>query len=138
MAARRAAVETTVADTREPEHRNEVALRGRLPAAAEERTLPSGDVIVTFRIVVTRTASRRAQQASVPADRRRATVDTIDVVCWRTAAQRAARRLAPGDVVEVEGALRRRFFGGPNGRQSRHEVEAARVRRGSGAGRGAS
>ena len=87
---------------------NEVALRGRASAPGEERTLPSGDVIVTLRVVVPRETPvvRRAAGSS---EVRRASVDTIDVVCWT--------------------ARTRRFFGGPGGRQSRYEVEATSVRR---------
>ena len=118
--------------------RNEVWLRGRAPAPAQERTLPSGDVIVTFRVIVPRAPSTRPKGRDAAADPRRAVVDTIDVVCWGSTAQRGARRLAAGDSVEVEGALRRRFFGGMGGRQSRYEVEAAHVRRVSGGARGAS
>ena len=105
--------------------RNEVAVCGRLPAPAEERTLPSGDVIVSLRVVVPRAVTPASRNAEV----KRATVDTIDVVCWTARARRAALRLTPGDTVEVEGALRRRFYGGAAGRQSRYEVEAAAVRR---------
>lgn len=111
-----------------PEPRNEVALRGRLAALAEERELPSGDRIVTLRIVVSRPAGPvRPKPANGPT--RRATVDTIDVTCWTSATRRAALRLTAGDQIEVEGALRRRFFGGGAGPQSRYEVEAAAVRR---------
>ena len=107
---------------------NEVALRGRASAAGEERTLPSGDVIVTLRVIVPRegVAARRAAGAG---EVRRASVDTIDVVCWTARTRRAALRLVAGDGVEVGGALRRRFYGGPGGRQSRYEVEASSVRR---------
>ncbi len=56
-------------------------------------------------------------------------VDTIDVVCWTALTRRAALRLRSGEIVTIEGALRRRFFGGPAGRQSRYEVEAAALRR---------
>jgi single-strand DNA-binding protein len=113
-----------------------VHLRGRVGAAAEERSLPSGDVIVTFRVVVARPPARGGGTgAARPAGESRgtrATVDTLDVVCWAAAPRRAAGRLEPGDVVEVEGALRRRFFGVAGGRASRYEVEAGRVRRVSG------
>jgi single-strand DNA-binding protein len=107
---------------------NEVALRGRASAPGEERTLPSGDVIVTLRVVVPRegSAGRRVVTSGAV---RRASVDTIDVVCWTARTRRAALRLAAGDGVEIGGALRRRFYGGPAGRQSRYEVEAASVRR---------
>jgi single-strand DNA-binding protein len=109
---------------------NEVALRGRASASGEERTLPSGDVIVTLRVIVPRegAAARRAGSAGA-GEARRAAVDTIDVVCWTARTRRAALRLAAGDGVEVGGALRRRFFGGSGGRQSRYEVEATSVRR---------
>ena len=107
---------------------NEVALRGRAAAAGEERTLPSGDVIVTLRVIVPR-AGVAARRAAGACEVRRASVDTIDVVCWTARTRRAALRLAAGDGVEVGGALRRRFFGGPGGRQSRYEVEATSVRR---------
>lgn len=112
--------------------RNEVAIRGRLAADAEERELPSGDHIAVLRVVVPRDAptGRRRAAAETP---RRATVDTIDVVCWTAATRRTAMRLRAGDLVELEGALRRRFFGGPAGRQSRYEVEASALRRVSGA-----
>jgi single-strand DNA-binding protein len=115
---------------------NEVRLRGRVAAAPEERELPSGDRIMQLRVVVPRdlTARRRtrAGSASVPGSRAQ-TVDTIDVVCWTAATRRSAARLTAGQTVEVSGALRRRFFGGPAGRQSRYEVEVAALRRVSGA-----
>jgi single-strand DNA-binding protein len=107
---------------------NEVALRGRASAPGEERTLPSGDLIVTLRVVVPREGAA-ARRPAGGVEVRRASVDTIDVVCWTARTRRAALRLAAGDGVEIGGALRRRFFGGPSGRQSRYEVEATSVRR---------
>jgi len=114
-----------------------VHLRGRVGAPPEERTLPSGDLIVTFRVVVARppvrgSAAGTAGAAAGESRGARATVDTLDVVCWAAAPRRTAGRLDAGDVVEVEGALRRRFFGVAGGRASRYEVEAGRVRRVSG------
>jgi single-strand DNA-binding protein len=114
-----------------------VTLWGRLAAPAQERTLPSGDVIVTLRVVIPR-RGRPPRQRGADVAVRRARVDTIDVVCWTAAARRAALRLGGGDAIEVEGSLRRRFFGGAAGRQSRYEVEAAVVRRLSGSRRSAS
>ncbi|MDN5778682.1 MAG: single-stranded DNA-binding protein [Humibacillus sp.] len=118
--------------------RNEVVLWGRLSAPAERRELPSGDVIVTLRVVVERPTASSRSARSVPGSVRRRTtggkvrppgVDTIDVVCWSASTRRAALRLGGGEQIEVEGALRRRFFAGAAGRQSRYEVEAAQVRR---------
>lgn len=117
-----------------PTGSNEVQLRGRVAAAPEERELPSGDRLVQLRIVVPRdlgTRKRtRASTDGAPAPRVQ-TVDTIDLVCWTAVARRAAGRLAAGDQVQVRGSLRRRFFGGPGGRQSRYEVEVVSLRRAS-------
>lgn len=107
-----------------PEARNEVILWGRVPAEPEERVLPSGDQISVLRVVIPRRKVR-----SRPGGTARKQVDTIDVVCWTARTRRTAAGLAAGDWVEVEGPLRRRFFGGPTGRQSRYEVEAQVLRR---------
>ena len=98
---------------------NEVHLTGRVSGAPERRTLPSGDEVATFRLVV-----RRGPGAPT-----RVTVDTIDIACWGGRTRRRAGTLAPDDVVEVRGSLRRRFFRTPGGPRSRYEVEASSVRR---------
>lgn len=104
--------------------RNEVVLVGRVPAAPEERELPSGDVLVTWRLVVGRPPGRRP-----PEGVRATTVDTLDCVAWSAATRRAAAALLPDDVVEVTGALRRRFWRAGAGAASRCEVEVSSVRR---------
>ena len=119
---------STAADRAAGDVRNEVRLCGRLSAPAEERTLPSGDVIVTLRIVIPRPSPTR-RTGSVEGESRSGQVDTIDVVCWSAATRRAALRLEAGATIEIDGALRRRFFATPAGRQSRYEVEAQTVRR---------
>jgi single-strand DNA-binding protein len=103
--------------------RNEVLLVGRLAAPAEERELPSGDVITTFKLVVERTGSRR------PSVGRQITLDTLECVGWTAATRRTVTSMSAGDVVEVKGALRRRFWRGRNGPASRYEVEVDRVKR---------
>lgn len=105
--------------------RNEVFLVGRVSGAPQERELPSGDALVSWRVVVDRPAPRR-----VPAPGARPpTIDTLDCVAWTAAVRRTARGLVDGDVVTVEGALRRRFWRAGNGAASRTEVEVASVRR---------
>lgn len=104
---------------------NEVVLVGRLSAPVEERTLPSGDVLATWRLVVDRPPSRRPQREGV----RPVTVDTLDCVAWTGRLRQSARRLRPGDVVRVEGALRRRFWRAGPGAASRCEVEVSVVER---------
>ncbi|WP_375003427.1 single-stranded DNA-binding protein [Aeromicrobium sp. CTD01-1L150] len=85
----------------DPVHVNCVTLRGRLSADPEERVLPSGDRIVTFRIVVPRTsaARRRSRQAC----------DVIECVAWTSRLRAKAARFRSDDTIEVTGALRRRF-----------------------------
>jgi single-strand DNA-binding protein len=99
---------------------NSVRLVGRVSATGEPRELPSGDTVLTLRVVVPRDERR---------DRARAGVDTIDVACWSAAARRSAARCAVDDHVEVEGALRRRFFRAGGSVASRYEVEARRLTR---------
>lgn len=98
---------------------NEVRLRGRLSGEVAPRELPSGDTVVTMRVVVPR--------APRPGARRQ--VDTIDVACGSAATRRVAARLTPDDHVEVEGTLHRRFFRAGGAAASRYEVEALRLRR---------
>ena len=102
-------------------HVNEVRLVGRLAAAAEQRELPSGDALLVFRLVVARVGG--GGKAPGPA------VDTFGCVAWRGDVQRTVVSWAAGDVVEVSGALRRRFWRGPAGPASRCEVEVRRARR---------
>jgi single-strand DNA-binding protein len=106
---------------------NEVRLRGRLSGDPEQRELPSGDAVVGFRLVVERPTTGR--QAG------RAALDTIDCAAFRAAPRRAVQRCDPGDIIEVHGALHRRFYATVAGRASRYEVEAIAVRRAARAGR---
>lgn len=105
--------------------RNEVHLVGRVSGVPEERALPSGDALVSWRVVVDRPALRRPPPAGV----RPPTVDTVDCVAWTGSVRRTARGLVSGDVVAVEGALRRRFWRAPTGSSSRTEVEVEGLRR---------
>ena len=105
--------------------RNEVLLVGRISQAATDVDLPSGDPLVSFRLVVDRGRSNRP----VPEGRKAPTVDTFDCVAWTASVQRSARLWQAGDVVEVQGAARRRFFRAGSGVQSRVEIEVVKARR---------
>jgi len=105
------------------DHVNEVHLVGRLAADAQARALPSGDQLVVFRLVVARDSGGRRGPAPGPG------VDTFGCVAWRGDMQRVVSAWSAGDVVEVSGALRRRFWRGPAGPASRYEVEVRRARR---------
>lgn len=104
--------------------RNEVLLVGRVAAVAEERELPSGDLLSTFRLVVDRPPGVRGTAGGRPV-----TIDTLDCSCWAAGVRRTARSLTPGDVVEVAGALRRRFWRAGAAAASRTEVEVSGLRR---------
>ena len=101
---------------------NVVALVGRLTTVPEERVLPSGDVIVAFRISVPRTSTPLSKGS-------KQTTDWVDCVSAGARCRRSARNWAVGDVVEVGGVLRRRFLRGDGAASTRLEVEALRVRR---------
>lgn len=98
---------------------NEVHLIGRLSAPAQDRELPSGDVLTSFRIVVERIELG-------PSSRRR--VDALECHTWSGRIRRQAQSWTMGDVVELHGALRRRFFRTPGGTRSMTEVAVHRAR----------
>ena len=99
---------------------NEVRLVGRISAAPEERVLPSGDSVWTFRIVVPRPADDRGAS--------RQTVDALECAVWAGRVRRSVAAWAVDDVVEVSGSLRRRFFRAGGSAASRFEVEVSRGR----------
>ena len=98
---------------------NEVHLVGRLSSALVERELASGDVLGTFRVVAERMEPARS-------GRRR--VDAIDCHVWAVRLRRKASGWRIGDVVELDGALRRRFFRSGSGVHSMTEVEVMKAR----------
>jgi single-strand DNA-binding protein len=104
---------------------NEVLLRGRVSGEPLSRVLPSGDAVLLLRLVVRRPAATRRRGET----RQLVTVDTIDLACWSRTLQRKAARVHEGDVVQVRGALRRRFWRSPGGPASRYEVEVLSLER---------
>lgn len=105
---------TTTAES--PSSDNYVFLRGRLAAAVEYRDLPSGDALAVFRVTVTRPSADRAR------------VDSIECASVRAKVHRSLARAEPGDEVEINGALHRRFWRTPNGPASRYAVDVTTVR----------
>lgn len=114
---------------------NVVHLVGRLGATAQERTLPSGDAVLTFYVVVDRGATGHGSVRPRPGRGRPGSggggdgVDALACAAWSPRARRTVRALDPGMWIEVEGALRRRFRRGAVPPVSFYEVEVARVRR---------
>lgn len=107
--------------TSEAESVNEVHLSGRVSGQPRRRVLPSGDTMVSVRLVVSRPVRRRRARA--------ATVDTLDCVAWLARPRGVLERLRPEDSVVVSGSLRRRFWRGENGPMSKVEVEVLQAKR---------
>ena len=93
---------------------NDVALRGWVTTIASERELPSGDLVVQFRIAITRPEGG---------------VDTIDLESWSAKTRRTANSLKDGEWVEVSGSIRRRFWKSGTGLASRWQVVTAEIKR---------
>lgn len=105
-----------------PAETNVVNISGRLTAQPEQRTLPSGDVLVTFRVSVRRRDTPMARGSKQSAD-------WVDCVAVGARCRRSVAAWAVGDEVAVQGALRRRFYRTAAGATTRLEVEALAVRR---------
>ena len=95
---------------------NAVTLRGRVSTAPEHRDLPSGTRIVTLGVSVARVPSPMTEGS-------KQTSDWVDCVAWGSRQRRLVGGWRAGDQVEVEGALRRRFYRGAAGTAMRLEVE---------------
>lgn len=99
------------------EHLNTVHLRGRLASTPSPRELPSGDELWAFRLTVARPPGERGR------------VDSIDCSTTRARVQRVLGRASPGEVLDVTGALRRRFWQATTGLASRYEVDVSALAR---------
>jgi len=96
---------------------NEVRLVGRISQPAQERVLPSGDSVTGFRVVVPR-SGRGSRPGS----------DSLACSAWTARTKRTVQRWGVGDWVELEGAIRTRFYRGATGPASIVEVEVSRAR----------
>jgi len=111
--------EKSAANSAPPDAVNEVRLVGRVSAPPERRALPSGDEVVSFRVIV-----RRPESAYRGTQR----VDVLECVVWGGRAKRTVEGWRADDVVEVSGAIRRRFFRSGSGAASRIDVEVRTAR----------
>ena len=96
-----------VSEEAAPRTVNQVELTGRLSSQPVERVLPSGDSVVTFRLVMPR---ERTPMTAGSAQRS----DWVDCSVWGGRVKRVSCRWQVGDLVELEGALRRALL--PDGR----------------------
>ena len=109
---------TTPGPDSRPSSSTEVRAVGRIGTRARSVTMPSGDVVVEFVIVVDRPPGRR---------RTRVTVDAIPCVAGSAAIARRANTLKAGTWVEATGVLRRRFWRAGSGVGSAMQVEVRRL-----------
>lgn len=96
-------------------HRNEVVLAGRLSMEPAHRELPSGALLTQWRLAVRRPGSRSGHQRS----------DAIECATIDDGVRAMLAGWQRDDLVEVEGALRRRWWRGG----SRYEIEVRTARR---------
>jgi single-strand DNA-binding protein len=92
---------------------NDLLLRGRVSAPATLKELPSGDKVVEFRLIITRTD--------------RDGVDTLDIAAWSAKSRKTALSLKGDEWVEISGSVHRRFWQAPTGLASRWQVEAVEI-----------
>lgn len=104
---------------------NDVRLVGRLTGKPVVVELPSGDALVTFRISVPRSPSAGGHGAGQAGARR---VDSVPCTAWSSRLRRSIVTWRSGDLVEVSGAVRCRFFQAGGATRSRVEVEATAAR----------
>ena len=115
------APDTSVSVTDDSAARNHVLLRGRVSTPPEARELPSGSRVVSLRLSIARGRTPMTKGS-------RQQVDWVDLSAWGATQRRSVGSWREGDVVEVEGALRRRTSRGPDGLRTRLEVEVLRAR----------
>ncbi|MGW5263973.1 hypothetical protein ACWEQG_23640 [Microbispora sp. NPDC004025] len=96
-------------------HRNEVTLAGRLSMEPAHRELSSGALLTQWRLAVRRPGGRPGFQRS----------DAIECATFDDGVRDMLAGWRLDDLVEVEGALRRRWWRGG----SRYEIEVRRARR---------
>jgi single-stranded DNA-binding protein len=96
-------------------HRNEVVLIGRLSMEPVDRELPSGGTLTGWRLAVRRPEDQAGRQRA----------DAIECATFEDDVRDMTAGWRIDDVIEVAGALRRRWWRGG----SRHEVEVRTARR---------
>jgi single-strand DNA-binding protein len=106
---------------------NDVRLVGRLTGEPVVVELPSGDALVTFRISVPRSSPTGATGPGTGQHGSRR-VDSVPCTAWSPRLRRSVLTWRAGDLVEVSGAVRCRFFQAGGATRSRVEVEASAAR----------
>jgi len=95
---------------------NDVTLRGRVSGDPQVRELPSGTTLVSFRLVLAR--DRTPMTASS-----KQVSDWVQCAAWGARVRKQAAGWHDGDLVEVSGALRSRYYRGREQSGTSVEVE---------------
>ena len=103
---------------------NEVRIRGRVSGAPRHKQLPSGDEVVSIRVVVP-----RPEGARVGGSGKSVSVDTFECVAWTRRPQSVMTRLSGDEHVLVTGALRRRYWRAGGAVASMVEIEVVQLKR---------
>lgn len=98
---------------------NTVRIVGRMTTDLSTRALPSGDEVASWRVVVPRARG----------DGERTKVDVFTCASFDPAIRHVAGEWSVGDVVDVTGAMRLRFWRSADGVRSRYELEVQHARR---------
>jgi single-strand DNA-binding protein len=110
-------------------HRNDVVVVGELTPPVEARERADGAQVLSFRVAVrSPTAGNVRDPASRepnPSSRR----DILDCVVSSGALRRRLESYRPGDVLELAGSLRHRFWNTAGRVQSRYEIEVDTLKR---------
>ena len=115
-ATKKKSVKNVVSDDVEIDYSlNDLLLRGRVSAQATSKELPSGDKVVEFRLIITRSE--------------REGVDTLDIAAWSAKSRKIALTLQGDEWIEVSGSIHRRFWQSPTGVASRWQIEADEILR---------
>lgn len=81
-------------------------IMGRLTAAPELKTTPSGVSVTSFRVAVDRNFVRQGEERQT---------DFIDVVAWRQTSEFVCRYFRKGSMIAVHGSIQSRNYEDRNG-----------------------
>jgi single-strand DNA-binding protein len=114
-------------------HRNEIVVVGELTPPMEPRRRADGHEVLTFRVAVRSPATTTLSRDPTPTGSRDTTAsgrrDILDCVVSSAAVRRRLETYRPGDVIELAGSLRHRFWNTAGRVQSRYEVEVGTLKR---------
>ena len=113
-------------------HRSEVLVTGELTAPVEPRRRTDGREVLAFRVAVRSSGNGEGGDPAPPGSREPGGAgrrDVLDCVVSATAVRRRLETYRAGDVVELSGPLRHRFWNSAGRIHSRYEIEVVTLRR---------